>query len=112
MWNSPYVSNNMTICKLHNAISTPVVVILFTCSIALSVPMMITYASSNDPYDSGYDHGCDDASILVPSDRYINQPEKGPSFHTDAFMQGYYDGYDACTTNSLAFSIRFLGVHA
>jgi hypothetical protein len=62
--------------------------------------MMVTSASmtnaSSDPYDSGYDHGCNDAGISDPSDRYINQPEKGPSFHTDIFMQGYYDGYDEC----------------
>ncbi|HZD36082.1 MAG TPA: hypothetical protein VE130_12830 [Nitrososphaeraceae archaeon] len=53
--------------------------------------------ASTDPYNSGYDHGCNDAGISDPSDRYINQPEKGPSFHTDTFMQGYYDGYDACS---------------
>jgi hypothetical protein len=46
------------------------------------------------PYDSGYDHGCDDAKISDLSDRYINQPEKGPSFHTDEFMNGYNDGYN------------------
>ena len=32
--------------------------------------------------DSGFNHGCDDAEISNPDDRYINQPEKGPSFHT------------------------------
>lgn len=54
-------------------------------------------ASSSSPYDSGYDHGCDDADISDPDDRYINQPEKGPSFHTNEFMRGYNDGYDACS---------------
>lgn len=58
-----------------------------------------TADASNDPYDSGYDHGCADAKISEPSDRYINQPEKGLAFHSDLFMQGYYDGYDACTTS-------------
>jgi len=53
--------------------------------------------ASSDPYDSGYGHGCNDAGISDPSDKYINQPEKGPSFHTGTFMQGYYDGYDACS---------------
>jgi hypothetical protein len=43
-------------------------------------------ASSRSPYDSGYDHGCDDAKISDPNDIYINQPEKGTSFHTDEFM--------------------------
>ena len=34
----------------------------------------IVYTSSDDPNDSGYDHGCDDAGIPNLSDRYINQP--------------------------------------
>jgi hypothetical protein len=54
-------------------------------------------ASSKSPYESGYDHGCDDADISDPDDRYINQPEKGPSFHTNEFMRGYNDGYDSCS---------------
>jgi len=54
-------------------------------------------ASGNDPYDSGYDHGCNDAGISDSSERYINQPEKGPSFHTNAFMNGYYDGFNGCS---------------
>jgi hypothetical protein len=74
------------------------VLLLLTCLIAISVSP--AYASS-EPYDSGYDHGCNDAGILDPSDRYINQPEKGPSFHTDAFMEGYHAGYDICTDNSI-----------
>jgi hypothetical protein len=49
------------------------------------------------PYESGYNHGCDDARISDPSERYINQPGKGPSFHTGSFMNGYYDGFDACS---------------
>jgi hypothetical protein len=36
-----------------------------------------------------YDHGCDEAAISDPSDKYINQPERGPLFHTDEFMNGY-----------------------
>jgi hypothetical protein len=75
-----------------------------TLSVFLVASLIVTstssiYASSG-PFDSGYDHGCNDAAILDPSERYINQPEKGPSFHTDAFMQGYYDGYDACTNST------------
>jgi hypothetical protein len=63
-----------------------------------------TYASS-DPHNSGYDHGCDDSRISDPSDRYVNQPEKGPSFHTAAFMQGYYNGFDGCSHTNTAESI-------
>jgi hypothetical protein len=40
------------------------------------------------PYESGYVHGCEDSRTTDFSDRYINQPEKGPSFHTDEFMRG------------------------
>ena len=54
-------------------------------------------ATGKSPYESGYDHGCDDADISDPDDRYINQPERGPSFHTDEFMSGYNDGYDECS---------------
>lgn len=47
-------------------------------------------------YDSGYEHGCDDARISDSSDRYINQPEKGSSFHTSEFMNGYDEGFNSC----------------
>jgi hypothetical protein len=52
-------------------------------------------ASSKSPYESGYDHGCDD-SELKAEDRYINEPGKGASFHTDEFMDGYRTGYQEC----------------
>jgi hypothetical protein len=54
------------------------------------------FASESSPYDSGYEHGCDDAGISDPGDRYINQPEKGPSFHTEEFMNGYDAGFNSC----------------
>jgi hypothetical protein len=53
--------------------------------------------ATKDPYDSGYDHGCDDATISDPDDYYINQDGKGPSNHTDEFMNGYNDGYSSCS---------------
>jgi hypothetical protein len=53
-----------------------------------------SYAQS--PYDSGYDHGCGDAGIPDPARQYITQSQKGPSFHSDEFMEGYNDGYDDC----------------
>ncbi|MPZ07037.1 MAG: hypothetical protein GEU26_11595 [Nitrososphaeraceae archaeon] len=58
---------------------------------------LLVQASNDSPYSSGYDHGCNDAAISDPSERYINQPGKGPSFHTGEFMNGYYDGFDACS---------------
>lgn len=56
--------------------------------------------ASSDAYDSGRDHDCDDANISDRSDRYINKPGKGPSFHTGAFMDGYYAGLNACSSSS------------
>lgn len=74
--------------------------ILGVCSILLiSIPGS-ALASSNSPYDSGYDHGCDDARISDLSERYINQPEKGPSFHTSEFMNGYNSGFNSCSSYS------------
>jgi hypothetical protein len=77
--------------------------IFFIILLAISlVPIPLTQtqfvnASSKSPYDSGYDHGCDDVDISDLGDRYINQPDKGPSHHTNEFMSGYNDGYDNCS---------------
>src|SRR5215208_6811441 len=75
------------------SISTSFFVLIF-----ITAQTQVVYAGSKSPYQSGYDHGCDDADISDPNDRYINQPEKGPSFHTDEFMRGYNAGYDACSS--------------
>jgi hypothetical protein len=78
-----------------------VAILFLTFLIANTIVALVPYinASSKSPYDSGYDHGCDDADISDPDDRYINQPEKGPSFHTNEFMNGYNDGYDVCSNS-------------
>jgi hypothetical protein len=70
----------------------------FTLLITSIFPAQIqlVYAGGKSPYKSGYDHGCDDAK-LSPSDRYINEPGKGPSFHTDEFMSGYDNGFNSCS---------------
>ena len=73
--------------------------IAIVLTIATIVTFPLAYGSSISPYDSGYNHGCDDAG-LSPSDRYINEEGKGPSFHTDEFMSGYYDGFDSCGGSS------------
>lgn len=72
------------------------IIVLAVLSVSTIVPGSSGYAS-RDPYDSGYDHGCDDARISDSSDIYINQPEKGPSFHTDAFNRGYNEGFSSCS---------------
>jgi hypothetical protein len=46
----------------------------------LAPQIQLADAGGKSPYDSGYDHGCDDAGISDPSDRYINEPGKGQAF--------------------------------
>jgi hypothetical protein len=69
--------------------------------------------ATTDAYGNGYDHGCDDAGIADPTDRYISQPGKGPSFHTNEFMDGYNDGFVACSTRGINpngnYSDNYLG---
>lgn len=73
------------------------------CSYYILVIVMATLiqlgqcAHALSGYDSGYNHGCDDAKIADPAERYINEPKKGPSSHTDRFMQGYQLGFDSCS---------------
>src|SRR5688572_1717279 len=86
----------------HHFVSYSLSMLIFLLlSVSFSALQLQTVeASSISPYDSGYDHGCDDADISDPDDRYINQPGKGPSFHTDEFMSGYDNGYDNCSISS------------
>ena len=56
-------------------------------------------ASSKSPYESGFDHGCEDVQIDDPEDRYINEPGKGKSHHTSEFNRGYDAGFEACEGN-------------
>lgn len=74
----------------------PFSAILIVASVAAS-QMELVIASSKSPYDSGRDHGCDDAEISDEDDRYISQQGKGESFHTDEFMDGYHAGFDDCS---------------
>ncbi|TVP40085.1 hypothetical protein [Candidatus Nitrosocosmicus arcticus] len=71
---------------------------IFLLIISLTLNTQLALGSS--PYQSGYDHGCDDVGISNPSDRYINQPEKGPSFHTSEFMNGYNSGFNSCSSSN------------
>ena len=79
--------------KVETKIIRTAIVVLLAFLLAPQL-QQVANASSNSPYESGRDHGCDDAGISDVDDRYINQPEKGPSFHTNEFMRGYNDGYD------------------
>jgi hypothetical protein len=82
-----FLSNN-TFYKKIMALS-----ILSFLYILISAPLLSVQATS--AYDSGYSHGCSDAG-KDSSDKYINQDEKGPSFHTSEFMDGYNAGHSNC----------------
>jgi hypothetical protein len=85
--------------KIHNV---TVFVLLVMIAINFSiVPFSSAGSATTEVYDNGYDHGCDDARIMNPSERYINQPGKGPSFHTNEFMDGYYTGFYECSNDGL-----------
>jgi hypothetical protein len=65
--------------------------------LGLQMHQVDALSSTKSPFESGYNHGCNDSRISNFSDRYINQPGKGPSFHTDEFMRGYDTGYNDCS---------------
>jgi hypothetical protein len=89
-------NRNLKYEKILRAVnSVPAIAILCLTTFGLDFPVQ---ASSN-AYESGRDHGCDDARISDPSDRYINQPGKGPSFHTGEFMDGYNAGFNQCSSS-------------
>lgn len=57
--------------------------------------------SDEDRYQSGYNHGCNDAQIDNPKDWYINGVNKNgeptnKAHHTAAFNAGYDAGFQAC----------------
>jgi hypothetical protein len=56
-----------------------------------------TNTHTKSAFQVGYNHGCSDVKISNFTDRYINQPGKGPNFHTDEFMRGYDTGYNTCS---------------
>ena len=74
-----------------------IVASVFVLVVAMIPSSRLTAAS---PHSAGYHHGCDDAKISNVGDRYISQPGKGPSFHTQEFMNGYNVGFNACNHKS------------
>ncbi len=75
--------------------------------ITMVASMLAGYATNvafatKSPYESGQSHGCDDAFISDPKDRYINGVNKdgestGKSHHTAAFNRGYDAGFKECS---------------
>jgi hypothetical protein len=69
---------------------------LLVISTAISVQLgQCVYAISR--YGSGYNHGCDDTKLADQSEIYINQPERGPNFHSHTFMRGYESCFNSCS---------------
>jgi hypothetical protein len=84
---------SVRVLQMQNRIGIAIAIVLTITTTTTVLPL--AYASSTSPYDSGYNHGCDDAGLSA-SDRYMTEPRKGPSFHTDEFMSGYRDGFQEC----------------
>jgi hypothetical protein len=87
------------VSRISKLIECSLVISFFAMMLTMSIftgQVHLAYAGGKSPYESGYDHGRDDADEDV-DDRYINQPERGPSFHTDAFMRGYNAGFNDCS---------------
>lgn len=77
-----------------------ILLIFMMMVLALGIQTHTVNATVNvikSPFEVGYGHGCSDAGITDFTDRYINQPGKGPSFHTEEFMRGYDTGFNACS---------------
>jgi hypothetical protein len=96
-----FVSLQLTVNN-NNLLAIIVVSLLLVGSIGS------VFASSESPYQSGYSHGEDDCGEDF-EDRYINQPGKGPSHHTRAFMNGYNDAIANCGGGSSGGGDRGIG---
>jgi hypothetical protein len=83
-------------------IEATTIAIVIALMILLHSTMLTAQAKSSiSPYQSGYDHGCEDAKITNMPLRYINQPERGREFHTHEFNNGYDAGFSACGGNDI-----------
>ena len=85
---------------MNNRLAITAVLIIVAATSSLGT-MQGTMANKGTPFQAGYDHGCNDAKVMF-SARYINQPGKGPSFHTQEFMSGYNGGFSACSGKASA----------
>jgi len=92
--------NILLLNKVATTHKVPLLISFIIFALAFFPLPSITHVNAATPYESGYDHGCDDAKISDYSGRYINQPGKGPSSHSSEFMQGYYDGKGDCFESS------------
>ncbi len=87
----------------------PITVAFIIYILTVLSPLSSIQGQAASPYDSGYDYGCSDAGISDPSSRYINEQGKGPSDHTDAFMNGYNTGFSSCSNPSNQYNEKVSG---
>ena len=74
----------MNVCKNECIL---VFIVIFSTLLLFSALVHIEQnANAIRPYDSGYNHGCNDGNIGAHS--YLDA-SGGPGAHTGAFMQGY-----------------------
>jgi hypothetical protein len=81
--------------KARPAIPIMISITMIMLAVSFVMPSN-TIAKKETLYQAGYDHGCSDAKLTLLK-RYINQPGKGPTFHTQEFMSGYNAGLGACS---------------
>ena len=74
---------------------TDFVVILSTFLVFYGLMTLKQSVTAISPYDSGYNHGYDDAK--AGGHPYLDIPGNGQEFHTPEFMQQYNDGYNDCS---------------
>lgn len=78
----------------------PIMIAMAVLVLSIGANFALGDRSVIDAYNSGYKHGCSDAQIEDSHDRYIAQDGKGPRFHTDEFMNGYWTGREACVDHN------------
>jgi hypothetical protein len=76
-------------------VCNPVFIVIFSTLLVFTALVPIEQkANAIRPYDSGYNHGCNDGNSGAHI--YLDA-SGGPGAHTGAFMQGYNAGYNACS---------------
>lgn len=66
----PFIQKEtQTNCKLDDSKFKRTMCYLILALSSTAILGSSAYASEESPYDSGYDHGCDDARISDPDDR-------------------------------------------
>ena len=82
--------------KLAGAVA--VVIIIVGVIMYLVCVQTQNVMAKETPFQAGYGHGCADSKRTL-SERYIDQPSKGPQFHTQEFMTGYNTGFNTCRSH-------------